>query len=1061
MSFSAFNVGRQMIVFTGNNNPQLRLPSKPVAGGSFTPNTLEAAFVMRSTLDYQFEKAFLDQHKAKMQNRLNELTKKLQEAYTDLLNVSMSQQVGQEADAALRADVVLDGTDINGASKLIEGVLGSNGFEDIGIIPKTVSRTGENLNEVSMEYDGNLAYYQANQDILWRAPGIEQDQLDSDGVFADDGKTGYGRLINGVGEVQFRTLTDRTTAAGNVAGDLNITMRIEDDPPIPEELDGNLSLLNSVTSGLLGGPPPPTYFNQKVVQESTEFKTGGFWSAVNYLYNFAPREIKYSYAVGYTVNSDEAGNDEYLIDGELINIRDNPNDTNFDGTEDDLQGYLVKDKRVKWASFDPTEGYQHERSGTSTNYPTVVNREKAWQQDGKNAAVHVGSDLWDLTQTESDGNVAIVDNLIFQSGTYTYNPNNTDEGAYFVNQTGGINGAFLPGGATSFEDINGNAVYDAGIDVLRQYSGSSGGVLTSLRDSNIEAGSIFQTKVDMTVSANQDTEIAPSASQDLEILGRGTTRSSLFFNHYEIETRTIEYNNSSRKDLDDLWDATGNPSHLATDDTSDDATGKIYAYGGIVRSKSVDTSKNYDLIDADPNDGVDNKEITRSTGSTSNTFNGEFIQSLHKIDSYNGLNVVSNDPKQASPIMGNFKLGEYDGLLRSYEMSRNLLGYVPPLAVEVDSANSVPTDWHQTEMVDDADPTDPANGFVWFPFIEDTLYSSKPEDTDGFDTKTGYGRLGSPRQLIQTRNTFQLSNEEFMRLQPASNWVIDSQGVSRPTYEKRNYFINLDLRGVHFDPTPISGIAEVPKIFVNGRQVLDDTGVGGLQNIDLLTSSNAGYGGGASTTFDLSYQINLKDYLQEGYNTITVQTSDGSYNYALGSANYNEGMRITEMTGLPTNLTDSDGSAYVAADANDTFSSTVINSKIITGYDNARAVAYSPEMERLNTRKVQSRWQARIVPVSAEKDPNSNLLRMSSQASTTGTSYKVSNAFVELIINSINQQKYRDIFKLGLISNLNKLAVTGSANLPNGANMQGSLSMYYDQTTQSIIVDQDKLIAKS
>lgn len=1054
MSFSAFNVGLQMMTFTGNKLPQQRLSSKPVAGGSFTPNTLEAAFVMRANLDYQFEKAFLDQHKAKMQNRLNELTKKIQDAYSDLLNVSMSQQVGQEADPNLRADTILDGQDVNGSSKILDGVLGSNGFEDIGIVPKTVSKTGENLNETSMGYDGNLSAYQGNlttaqannhNNTIWRAPGLEQDQLDANGVYADDGSSGYGRLIDGVGEVQFRTLTDRTTAAGNVAGDLNVTMRVEDDPPIPEDANVNLSLLNSVTSGLLGGPPPPTYFNQKVENENTSYKTGGFWSAVNYLYNFAPREIKYSYAVGYTVNSDEAGNDEYLIDGELVNIRDNPNDTNFDGTDDDPQGYLKKDQRVKWASFDPTEGYQHERSGTSNQYPTVVNRQKAWLLDGSDPQSTVGKGLWDLSQVEGDGDVHIVDNLIFQSGTYVYDATGSPDEAYFVNETGGI-GTAMPG-----------TVNEGGGRIV-QYSGTSNGTLVSLVDSNIEAGSVFRNKVDMTVDTTTDDVNPPSATQDLKINHRGALRSSLFFNHYEVETRTVEFNNSARKDIDDLWDSTANPGHLATEDVSDDATGKVYVYGSLERSKSVDASKNYDLVDPTPNDSDPTKEITRSTGNVANSFNGEYVQSLHKIDSFNGINVVSNDPKQASPIMGDFKIGEYEGLMRSYEMSRNHIDYVAPTQIEVNAANSVPTDWHQGELVDDADPATPANGFVWFPFIEDTLYSAKPANATGTDPKTGYGRQNSPRQVIQARNTFNLSNDDFMKLQPAASWITDPSGTIRPTYEKRNFFVNVDLRGVHYDPTPSSGPPQVPKIFINGREVTDDASVGGLQNIDLTSATPVN---AANNVYNLNYQLNLKDYLQSGYNTISIQASDGTWVSSLGANNYDEGIRVTELSGLPTNLTDSDGTAFVAADANDSVASGVINASIITGYDNNKAVTYAPDMSRQNTRKVQSRWQTRVVPQSTENDLQNNLIRMASSPSKTGTSSKVSNAFVQMLIDMLNEDKYRDIFKLGLMSNLNKLIVTGSANLPSGSNMQGTVSIYYDQNTQSVIVNQDKLIAKS
>ncbi|PKL76914.1 MAG: hypothetical protein CVV27_07875, partial [Candidatus Melainabacteria bacterium HGW-Melainabacteria-1] len=210
MSFSAFSVGRQMITLTSNKQPQLRLGSKPVAGGSFTPSTLEAAFVLRSSLDYQYEKAFNDKYKAMMQNRLNELQKKLQEAYTDILNVSMSQQVGQNADLNLRADVRLDGKDGSTNASLLSAVAGENGFEDIGINVKTTSRS-DLYNESSVNYLNPGAVNSGTN--IWRAPGIGVDMLDAGQVYADDGLAGYSRAL-GSEAIQFRTLLDTTTAAG-------------------------------------------------------------------------------------------------------------------------------------------------------------------------------------------------------------------------------------------------------------------------------------------------------------------------------------------------------------------------------------------------------------------------------------------------------------------------------------------------------------------------------------------------------------------------------------------------------------------------------------------------------------------------------------------------------------------------------------------------------------------------------------------------------------------------------------------------------------------------------
>ncbi|MEZ0375424.1 MAG: hypothetical protein ACAI44_40425, partial [Candidatus Sericytochromatia bacterium] len=964
---------------------------------------------------------------AMLQNRLNELQKKLQEAYTDLLNTSMSQEIGQDASVNLRSDVRLDGQDGTAQAKLLAGIAGENGFEDIGIVPKTASRA-DNKNETSINYA--TPGFGANSGTnLWRAPGIAADQLDSPSTKADDGITGYGRLLD-TDNIQFRTLLDKSSAAGTVNGEVHITFRVEDDPPPPVSASASLDMLNSVTSGILGGPPDPTYFNQKVAQSSTTYKTGGFWSAVNYLYNFAPREIKYSYAVGYTAHADETGNEEYLIDGQLTDVRDQPGGG---------QAYLDTGKRVKWASFDPTEGYELEKSGTAGNYNTVFNREKVWTFEDAS-----GDQQWYATQNANtlvSGTRNIVNNLLFQSGTYTYN-------GTFVNEYG--NGSALSGTT----NVGGVIIQDRAM-------ASSG--LVSLATSNIEEGSIFRNKVELTSTVSgsrNDDETAPSLSQDFSLQARGATRSSLFFNHYEVETRTVEFN-TDRRDVREIWNPTANPSGTPTD-ISDDVIGKVYAYGGIARSHTVDTSKNYDITDSVPDDpanpssmaadltgfggaggpdGVpDDFKITRTTGNVNNSFNGEFIQGLHKIESVNGQDIVGNETKQASPVIGNFEIGKYEGLLRSEQMSRNVVAFDLPTDTEINAANSVPTDWYQTELLTPPgqDPADPTQGYVWFPYVEDTLYS----DTSG----DGYGRPTGVRQQVHTRNTFQLNREEFMTLQPVGSWIADPSGVLRPTYVQKDYWIDVDLRGINYDDS--TNPPHIPQMYINGREVRLDAAFLATLGAGNGTVTNT-IGGAPSTTGSAPKNVHARiniggdpsasalnlALLQEGYNTIAIEASDAAYNAALGANNYLEGVRIT------TAGSNTAGASSGAGTTNTAAVDKVINSKIITGYLTPVGQAGSPvkfntELTRNNTLRVQGRWSSRAVPESVESDFSNKLVTLASTSADTGSSFKVSNSFIEMIINAINQQKYRDIFRMGLMSNLNKVAIQGQANLPNGASMQ-------------------------
>ncbi|HEY9840846.1 MAG TPA: hypothetical protein V6D23_10350, partial [Candidatus Obscuribacterales bacterium] len=870
---------------------------------------------------------------------------------------------------------------------------------------------------------------------------------------ADDGITGYGRLLD-TDNIQFRTLLDKSSAAGTVNGEVHITFRVEDDPPPPVSASTSLDMLNSITAGILGGPPDPTYFNQKVAQSSTSYKTGGFWSAVNYLYNFAPREIKYSYAVGYTAHADETGNEEYLIDGQLTDVRDQPGGG---------QAYLTTGKRVKWASFDPTEGYELEKSGTAGNYNTVFNREKVWTFEDAS-----GDQQWyapTTAQEQADvlvsGTRNIVNNLIFQSGTYTYH-------GTFVNEFG-------------VGDPVAGTTNVGGVIIQDRATASSG--LVSLTTSNIEEGSIFRTKVNLTDTTDptKDNETAPSLSQDFSIQSRGAIRSSLFYNHYEVETRTVEFN-TDRRDVREIWNPVTNPSGTPTD-ISDDVIGKLYAYGGIARSHTVDTSKNYDITDSVPDDpanpssmaadltgfggaggpdGVpDDFKITRTTGNVNNSFNGEFIQGLHKIESVNGQDIVGNETKQASPVIGNFEIGKYEGLLRSEQMSRNVVAFDLPTDTEINAANSVPTDWYQSELLTPSglNPADPREGYVWFPYVEDTLYS----DTSG----DGYGRPTGVRQQVHARNTFQLNREEFMTLQPVGSWVADPSGVLRPTYIQKDYWIDVDLRGINYDDS--TNPPHIPQMYINGREVrLDAAFLATLVPPGTVTNT---VGGAPSTTGSapknvhariniggdpLASPLNLA-LLQEGYNSIAIEASDAAYNAALGANNYLEGIRITAANST---------AAGSSGGLNSTVVDTVINSKIITGYlapvgSASSPVKFNTELTRNNTLRIQSRWSSRIVPESVESDFANKLVSLASTSAETGSSYKVSNSFIEMIINAINQQKYRDIFRMGLMSNLNKVAIQGQANLPNGASMQGAITMYYDQTKQAVVLWQDKLIANS
>ncbi len=538
---------------------------------------------------------------------------------------------------------------------------------------------------------------------------------------------------------------------------------------------------------------------------------------------------------------------------------------------------------------------------------------------------------------------------------------------------------------------------------------------TGYANSNIQTGSIFKHTVGPGATATE-------GPTDDRITRPNTITSSLFFNHYEVETRTVDFNNDARRD------ATG------FDGTTHDNRGQLYVYGDIERSTAVDASKSFEWIDEDLDGNP--QSILRNTGNVTKTFNGEFVQGLHKINSVNGQSVVGNEQKQASPIIGNFELGRYEGIMRSYEMSRHLIPYTPPKTLEVNAANTVPTDWYQAEMIlSSANPATVRDSGIWFPYVDDTIYSNG---------STGSYGTGSERMVVQARNTFNLKREDFLQLAPVADWVEDATGFLRPTYEKKDVPVRITLNGVY---NPAGDPSAQPKIFVNGINIFEDPyfSTNGIANAVLVSAT----GPGADDASNMVYEVNLAPYLREGINTIAIQAGD-----TVGS---DEGISVTA---LSTMSTEDSGGGPVTLTA-DAQTVNLVQDVVATGYGDMGAVVYNNQLIRPNTVRVQSRWQTRIVPSTTLDDNNSNLLRASSSPEQTGSAAKTANSFLELIIDAMNQRKYRDIFKLGLLSNLNKMAIQGQANVPTGASLQGNVSVYFDTNSQRLVVNQDKLVGKS
>lgn len=312
MNFSAFNRLNSVSQALGSN-PGDRIPAKLKTGGAFSPNPLETLYAIRVQMDEQWSDNFVVKYRTTMQNRLNFLAQQLRDAYNALLNANATQSIGEGLGTGAREDVA------NSDYLTAADAAGADAFEGWGLQGDT-----------------------------------------DDGSMADALSSTRRKLHSSGPDVELRRL-GYAGAAMDQTDNVGITMRTEE---IPFDEAGGLVEFGAAIGGALTGGDPPFRGKMKVAEYRSQLATGGFWSTVNYLYSFNPRQLKYSYATSYTINSEEAGTrtDGYLFDAKLTDSRDYDADDQF--TDDG--------GRVKWSSTDSNDGYMTEVDMSDFN--TVYNR---------------------------------------------------------------------------------------------------------------------------------------------------------------------------------------------------------------------------------------------------------------------------------------------------------------------------------------------------------------------------------------------------------------------------------------------------------------------------------------------------------------------------------------------------------------------------------------------------------------------------------------------------------------------------------------------------------------
>ena len=645
-NFDAINTYYNTMMLTKTTG-SYRVADKPLPGGAFAPNTQETIDIMRVNLENNYDKSFIVKYKAMMTNRLNTAVQNLKNAYQALLYNCMTQDVS-EASATSVA------TDYKGNSLAIKD---SNGT--IIVDP---------FKSVGGAYDDT------------------RDGTPGDGIDSFDGSIYFNK------RVPMRNF-EAKGAAMDIANDVKITFRTQEQPP-----DG--SWIDTVVT-LMGDNPPPFSFKQKVAEYATTIKAGGFFTAVNYLYNFNPRQIKYTYATSYTQNTSEAGS-RGLVDG-VDAVLFNSKMTHADDATDQME----QNERLQWLSTNGNEGYMSEidvtKDSITSEFKTIYKRK----------ADYVAS----LTSQDIDPRIG---------------QDNGDTNATNISVTG-----------------------------------------TKLDPISVVSGIKIDTDENYTINSN-------------------------FVNHYQVLTRTIDYNGYGDGLLS--YDA---PNVFSSN------PGNITARSGITiwESSGIDGSLTHKEIDSVA--GISDTELMPGSGKVAKYFTPEFINNVYSLDKFNNVSIAGN---YESPYFGNIEITKTDGVERAIIMSKGAIEYKAPETWEINAAEAVPTEWYQSEVKYDT----AAENKIWFPYISGSKYASDKITDNNYTNQT-----------INLRRAFNLTDSQLNLNKDAINIQIKSNN-STP--------FHLMING-HLISTDTSGGANIRDYLIPGPNVVV---IQATENSPLIDSSVEG-----------------------------------------------------------------------------------------------------------------------------------------------------------------------------------------------------------------------------
>lgn len=1033
MTFSNVNVFRNTVVGLRASEPGATA-DKIVRGGAFAPDTKEAVSMMRSDLDNQWENSYIIKYQALMQNRLNRLKQDLTNAYKAILEVSSVQQIRENGLTTANSAV----TDVYG--NLINNA--GDAFKRLKYYNNESEFTGDDANDGSSE-DGTPSYL---LDMNLKQSGSSGD--------------GTGTNASRAGKIEMRKLYV-TGPALQVSNSMKVALRTEEVPP--EYKNPQIPLIGALLPGEKGFTPA-----QKVAEYSADVKSGGFWTTLNYLYNFAPREMKYSYPTAYSTNSEEAGSRQIaagtanqrqatIFNGEVTDARDvfapsggflSFGDYKAGGQFEDstIPSYTSNngDKpptgaRIKWQETDANSGYQTERS------PIIIQRDNNQETYNSSALSRIYSPLDSrvITRRESDNDnnfdlnkIRLADATI---KTFTDYPNgNPNKLTYY-----------------GTEDSFGSTV---GMDDRIKWEYNHDGVGAADFDQNgIDGGDVHVAK-------------------------------SIFLNHYTVQTQEIELNSSSL--------SSGKVKALDYDSVTNDNDYQQMT----LRSAGLDGSIEHVWNDEDKDKRVDNnkdeKVMVGGSSKISKNFDGKFVSDLYKLNSFNGQNIATESANVNITTKNDSDkvvIAEYEGFKRAQTMNAGLaedlfssVNNTPrteqdakrlakKLETEINATTMVDTDWHYAEHK--------TNSSVMFRFIDKVSFKTPSGGSDSVnvlyrsDMIEGGAGGNFNNVTVGFRKTFKLEPRDFQKAVYAPPTNADIY-INTPSYVDQDVWVDaITTNSSTGTGDGLGGASDAGGLVVNGK---------------IVTGTNMGGG---------RFRYNLKGFLQSGDNVIGAQVK-------FDIAGTNDSFKLEPVTGLNT-----------------TAINNWINGRVST--DRLQNGDSDPTLTKLNDPTLPnnlSSWQTKMMvrkagdftiadiipnidtngdgipdpvdangtggpdiaefnaafanpkkPTGAELNAANPLMldylsrfqkkykeELDSLASVdTVTKVKDNNTFANMLTKSLNKKDYQDIFNLGLLNTeLGKtMVIKAQVSAPTGGSVNATMDIQYDPTSNKFILVQNKFDA--